>query len=155
MISRTYIQTGTAIAEITDSQVKDMLGGVDEGFNQAMINALTHGIGNQICTKVQATNLSEGMYTGVVVVALWAIASRNISQNYRTPHFLVVIILLLYFLTTCSLYHDWAATISCLISPQRKGSWEIYQSGHPSTSILLALGIDAILSTVLADATLA
>ncbi|PBK90431.1 hypothetical protein ARMGADRAFT_1064533 [Armillaria gallica] len=136
MISRTYV-TGTGIAEITDSRIKDMLGGIDQGFNEVMINAFTHGI-----------------YTGVVVVALWATASRIISENYRTPHFLVVIILILYFLATFSLYENWTRAISYLIAPHSTGSWEIYLSGHPSTSILLALGIDAILSAVLADATL-
>ncbi len=52
MISRTYV-TGTGIAEITDSQIKDMLGGIDQGFNGVMINALTHGMRIQIYIRVQ------------------------------------------------------------------------------------------------------
>ncbi len=49
-----------------------MLGGIDMEFNQVMINALMDGMRIKIYTRVQWTNLSEGIYTGVVVVALWA-----------------------------------------------------------------------------------
>ncbi len=64
MITRTYA-TRTAIAEITDSQIKDMLSGIDMESNQVMINALMHGTRIKNYTRVQGTNLSEGYKLGL------------------------------------------------------------------------------------------
>ncbi|KAK0433242.1 hypothetical protein EV421DRAFT_1741691 [Armillaria borealis] len=79
-------------------------------------------------------------------------ASRNNSQDYRRPHFLVFTILLLYIVSIVSFYCEWAELILSIIT-DGKSLWTESNSS-PSASTLLTLGISAILSTVLADATL-
>ncbi|PBK90390.1 hypothetical protein ARMGADRAFT_1082671 [Armillaria gallica] len=133
MIARIYL--GTAVPELTDSQIKDIFVNRDTYSNRVMLAALLYGI-----------------YTGVVAVTLWAVASRNSDQTYRKPHFLVFIILLLHILTAGGLYYEWAGDVSIFITHGTN-----FWIGYISTSgppMLLAGGIIAILSTNLADATL-
>ncbi|SJL13991.1 uncharacterized protein ARMOST_17443 [Armillaria ostoyae] len=134
MIARTYPVTD--IPELTDSQIKDIFLNLDMQFNQAMLSAGAHGI-----------------YTGVVAVTLWAVASRNSIQSPGRPHFLIFVILLLYIFQTFSLYEAWALEIAYTTLPNGKNFWTMFEY-TPGTLIFLALGIDAILSTILADATL-
>ncbi|KAK0431006.1 hypothetical protein EV421DRAFT_2041508 [Armillaria borealis] len=118
---------GIDIPELTDSQIKAIFLDREAQLNDAMLAALTHGF-----------------YTGVVVVTLWAIASRENRHDSRSPRFLVFVILLLYLLATLNLYHGWAQEIS---------NYFIITNGK-NIPITLTMGIDAILSTILADATL-
>ncbi|SJL13987.1 uncharacterized protein ARMOST_17439 [Armillaria ostoyae] len=135
MTARTYPRTDTP--DLTDSQIKDIFFNLDTEFNDVKLAAFLYGI-----------------YTGVVAVTLWAVASRNNCRNYQRPHFLVFIILLLYFLTAFNLYHGWARCIANFITPW-KYFWEAIESTPPnSTLVTLTMGINAILSAVLADATL-
>ncbi|PBK59204.1 hypothetical protein ARMSODRAFT_1027623 [Armillaria solidipes] len=134
MTARTYFRT--VAPELTDSQIKDIFVNRDTYFNRVMLAALLYGI-----------------YTGVVAVTLWAVASRNYDQNYRRPHFLVFIIILLYILATFGLYYEWAGDISVFIT-NGTNFWIGYTSSSLSPPILLTEGISAILSTNLADATL-
>ncbi|KAK0221104.1 hypothetical protein EDD85DRAFT_861925 [Armillaria nabsnona] len=134
MIARTYPDTD--IPELTDSQIKDILHNLDIQFNEAMISAGGHGI-----------------YTGVVAVTLWAVASRNNFQSPRRPRFLILVILLLYILATFSLYEGWAVEVAYTTLPNGESFWTAFEY-TPGTPIFLALGIDAMLSTILADATL-
>ncbi|KAK0435524.1 hypothetical protein EV421DRAFT_2022477 [Armillaria borealis] len=133
MTARTLFRT--AAPELTDSQIKAIFVNRDELFNRVILAALLYGI-----------------YTGVVAVTLCAVASRNYDQNYRRPHFLVFIILLLYILAIFNLYYKWAGEISTFIT-NGTNFWIGYTS-TPSPPILLTAGISAILSTNLADATL-
>ncbi|KAK0433267.1 hypothetical protein EV421DRAFT_1441565 [Armillaria borealis] len=105
-------------------------------FNDAMIRAGGHGI-----------------YTGVVAVTLWAVASRNSIQSPGRPHFLILVILLLYIFETFSLYYGWALEIAYTTLPNGESFWTAFEY-TPGTPIFLTLGIVAILSTILADATL-
>ncbi|SJL14004.1 uncharacterized protein ARMOST_17456 [Armillaria ostoyae] len=124
------------MAELTDSEIKAIFVELDTQFNVVMLSALTRGI-----------------HTGVVAVTLWTLAARKSSQSYRWPHFLIVIILLLYLLAIFDLYYEWAVGLSFFLATG-KSFVEAYQSSSDSTPIILTLEIDAILSTVLADATL-
>ncbi|KAK0221109.1 hypothetical protein EDD85DRAFT_1028369 [Armillaria nabsnona] len=124
------------MAELTGSEIKAIFVQLDAQFNVVMLSALTRGI-----------------HTGVVAVTLWTVASRNSSQSYRWPHFLIVIILLLYLLAVFDFYDEWAASLSFFVVTG-KSFLEAYQCYRISTPITLTVGIDAILSTVLADATL-
>ncbi|KAK0446969.1 uncharacterized protein EV420DRAFT_883550 [Desarmillaria tabescens] len=135
MIARTYLGT---TADLTDTETKDISVGLDAQFNEVMITALTHGI-----------------YTGVVAVTLWTIASRNNNCNYGRPRPFVFVILLLYLLATFNLYCQWAQNFSCFPTTEESFSQEYMYNRTQDTPILLTMGIDAILSTVLADATLA
>ncbi|KAK0433286.1 hypothetical protein EV421DRAFT_1910275 [Armillaria borealis] len=135
MIARTY--PGTDIPELTGSQIKDIFCNLDMQFNSTMIRAGAHGI-----------------YTGVVAVTLWAVASRNSIQSPGRPHFLILVGLLLYIFETLSLYEGWALEIAYTTLPNGESFWTAFEY-TPGTLILLTLGIDAILSTILADATLA
>ncbi|KAK0222646.1 hypothetical protein EDD85DRAFT_796178 [Armillaria nabsnona] len=76
-------------------------------------------------------------------------ASKRKTQNNR--HFLVLI-LLLYLLATVGLYYDWTIVCSMFIKND-KTFWTAYEFS-PGAPITLTGGIDAILSTFLADATL-
>ncbi|SJL13954.1 uncharacterized protein ARMOST_17405 [Armillaria ostoyae] len=73
----------TATPELTDSEIEAIFVNLDAVFNSIMLNAFLHGL-----------------YTRVVAVTLWAVASRNNCQDYRRPHFLVFTILLLYIVAT-------------------------------------------------------
>ncbi|SJL13967.1 uncharacterized protein ARMOST_17419 [Armillaria ostoyae] len=130
----TYL--GTATPELTDSQIKAIFANLDVGFNDVMLNAFFHGI-----------------YTGVVAVTLWAVASRNNYQDHRRLHILVFIILILYILATIGFRFVWAASILTFIT-DGESFWTAY-SAIPKTSTILEQGINGILSMVLADATLA
>ncbi|PBK90554.1 hypothetical protein ARMGADRAFT_1111903 [Armillaria gallica] len=134
MIARTY--STRTIPELTDSQIEDIFVALDRQFNEVILSALTRGI-----------------HTGVVAVTLWTVASRNNSQNYRLPHFLIVIILLLYLLTVFNLYYEWAM-VNSYFGVTGESFAEAFQSYHIGIPILLTIGIDAILSAVLADAAL-
>ncbi|PBK90542.1 hypothetical protein ARMGADRAFT_1082798 [Armillaria gallica] len=134
-MARTY--PGTDIPELTDSQIKDIFRNLDMQFNDAMVRAGGHGI-----------------YTGVVAVTLWAVVSRNKFQSPGRPRFLIFIILLLYLLATFDLYNGWAMEIAYTTIPNGKTFWTAFEY-TPGTPISLAIGIDAILSMILADATLA
>ncbi len=70
------------------------------------------------------------------------------------PHFLIVIILLLYLLTVFNLYYEWAM-VNSYFGVTGESFAEAFQSYHIGIPILLTIGIDAILSAVLADAALA
>ncbi|KAK0433282.1 hypothetical protein EV421DRAFT_2023600 [Armillaria borealis] len=80
-------------------------------------------------------------------------ASRNSIQSPGRPRFLIFIILLLYLLATVHLYYGWAVEIAYATLPNGENFWTAFEC-TPGTPIFLALGIDAILSTILADATL-
>ncbi|PBK90490.1 hypothetical protein ARMGADRAFT_1111858 [Armillaria gallica] len=129
----TYL--GTAAPELTDSQIKAIFANLDVRFNDIMLTAFFHGI-----------------YTGVVAVTMWTVASRNNYQDYKRPHFLVFTTLLLYILTTVGVYCAWVEAILIFITAG-KSFWTEYNV-TPKVSTLLAEEIAAILSTVLADATL-
>ncbi|SJL13997.1 uncharacterized protein ARMOST_17449 [Armillaria ostoyae] len=135
MIARTY--PGTDIPELTDSQIKDIFRNLDMQFNEVMIRAGGHGI-----------------YTGVVAVTLWAVASRNRIQSPGRPRFLILVILLLYIFETSGLYEAWALEIAYTTLPNGKSFWTAFEY-TPGTPMPLTFGIVAILSTILADATLA
>ncbi|KAK0471637.1 hypothetical protein IW261DRAFT_1511586 [Armillaria novae-zelandiae] len=118
---------------LSDSQIKDIFLYLDSEFNRVMIHASLHGI-----------------YTGVMAVTLWAsIASGKRTQNNRH---LLVLILLLYLLATVGLYYDWTIVCSKFIQ-HNTTFWTAYDF-NIDAPITLTGGIDAILSTFLADATL-
>ncbi|KAK0433291.1 hypothetical protein EV421DRAFT_1845898 [Armillaria borealis] len=124
------------MAELTDSEIKAIFVALDTEFNVVMLNALTHGI-----------------HTGVVAVTLWTVASRKKDGNYRRPRFFCGIIILLYLLAAFNFYCQWVVEAS-YFGVTGKSFAEAYQSYRTGIAIPLAQGIDAILSTVLADATL-
>ncbi|PBK90383.1 hypothetical protein ARMGADRAFT_1014557 [Armillaria gallica] len=132
MTARTYSRT--VGPEPTDSQIKDIIVPRDTELNRTILAALLYGI-----------------YTGVIVVTLWAVASRYHNQNYRRPHFLVSIIILLYILAVFGLYYEWAG--GTLSITNGTNPW-IEHTSSLSPPILLTGGISAILSTNLADVTL-
>ncbi|KAK0221111.1 hypothetical protein EDD85DRAFT_983343 [Armillaria nabsnona] len=124
--------------ELTNSEIKAIFVSLDGQLNQAILNALLHGI-----------------HTGVVAVTLWTVASRNNCRNYRRPHFLIVTILLLYCLATYNLYYGWGVVVKLnFIDTNGESFLEAYQYSPVATPLLLTQGIDALLSTVLADAIL-
>ncbi|KAK0468889.1 hypothetical protein IW261DRAFT_1573349 [Armillaria novae-zelandiae] len=132
MTTMSYL--GTATPELTDSQIEAVFANLDAEFNSMMLDAFSHG-----------------MYTGVVVVTLWVVASRNDFRDLRRQ-ILVLTILILYILTTIGLYCQWAnANLSFLTDGEN--FWTAF-SATPSTSMELTIGIIAIVSTVVADATL-
>ncbi len=170
MTARTY--PGIAVPELTDSQIKDIFAGLDANLNDVMLTAFLYG--QQIyCHTVYFSNQCfEGIYTGVVAVTLWAVglcsslllmyisltgclASRNNCQNSRKSHLLVFIILLLYLLRAYDFYCEWEQDLLYFITPNENTSWEAFESNNLPTPVTLTTGIGAILSTVLADATLA
>ncbi|KAK0433260.1 hypothetical protein EV421DRAFT_1441328 [Armillaria borealis] len=129
----TYL--GTATPELTDSQIEAIFVNLDTQLNNMPFAAFLHGI-----------------YTGVVAVTLWAVASRNKCQDYRRPHFLVFTILLLYIVSTVGICYQWSG-IDLMFIAEGGSFWTSY-SFVPDTSALAIVGIVALLSTVLADATL-
>ncbi|KAK0467475.1 hypothetical protein IW261DRAFT_1598210 [Armillaria novae-zelandiae] len=125
------------MSELSGSEIKAIFVALDAQLNVATLTALTHGI-----------------HTGVVVVTLWTIASRKKSDGHsRRPQFFCVVIIFLYLLATFNFYCQWAENIA-YFGTTGKSFAEVYRSYHISTAIPLAVGIDAILSTVLADVTL-
>ncbi|KAK0479423.1 hypothetical protein EDD18DRAFT_1440791 [Armillaria luteobubalina] len=57
----------TAIPELTDSQIKDIVTNLDAGLNDAILSALLYGI-----------------YTGVVAVTLWAVGFDSLYSGWAT-----------------------------------------------------------------------
>ncbi|KAK0209505.1 hypothetical protein IW262DRAFT_1417164 [Armillaria fumosa] len=135
MATGTY--PATSMPELTNSQIKDILASMDNTLNHAIVSASLYGI-----------------YTGVVAVTLWAVASRNNHENRRRPHFLVAIILLLYLLAAFNLYHGWTWCITTFTTISWKSVWETWSLGNGPTPVVLSGEVTATLSTVLADATL-
>ncbi|KAK0479421.1 hypothetical protein EDD18DRAFT_1440787 [Armillaria luteobubalina] len=128
----------TAMPELTDSQIKDIVTNLDTGLNNTIFNALLYGI-----------------YTGVVAVTLLAVASRDNCENRRRPHsILIAIILLLYLLTAFNLYGLWDASIRAFTTLAWKSVWQTYNLSQNPPPVVLTEDVAAILSTVLADATL-
>ncbi len=82
------------------------------------------------------------------------IVSRDNYQNYRRPRLFVFIILVLYVLATFNFYCGWAQNVSYFSIAGESFSEAFKSRRDQGTPILLTMGIDAILSTVLADATL-
>ncbi|KAK0435560.1 hypothetical protein EV421DRAFT_1986623 [Armillaria borealis] len=138
MIAETSYPGTVTTTELIDTKVKDIFLGIDTQFNKVMLNALAHGI-----------------HTGVVAVTLWTATSRDSYKNYRTPRCIFVyIILILYLQATFNFYCGWAQNVLCF-STAGKCLWEAYKSKcTQDTQTLVTMGIGAILSTVLADATL-
>ncbi|KAK0488144.1 hypothetical protein EDD18DRAFT_644796 [Armillaria luteobubalina] len=134
-MAATKTHSRTSAPELTDSQIKDIFVNRDIQLNRVILAALLYGI-----------------YTGIVAVTLWAVASRNPDQDYRRPHFLVFIILLLYIMAIFDIYYEWAGDVLHFIT---KGTnfWDGYNSAL-APPIQLTSDISAILSTNLADATL-
>ncbi|KAK0184708.1 hypothetical protein F5146DRAFT_1145251 [Armillaria mellea] len=124
---------GTAIPELTKDQIKNIFLELDYQLNSVTLNALTHR-----------------MYTGVVAVTLWAIASREKPQNNRRLHFLVLTILILHLLGIVTLYGEWSITVSVFIT--NNGSfWMAFNHVNGTPTIAWIIGMTAILSTILAD----
>ncbi|PBK90545.1 hypothetical protein ARMGADRAFT_1082801 [Armillaria gallica] len=135
MIARMYRKA--AVPELTDSQIKEVFFKLDTCFNDISVTVF------------------EGIYTGVVAVTLWAVVSRNNCQDYRRPHFLVFIILVLYLTAAFNLYGEWVLNILYFTTPKWKYSWEAAEPiPDNSTPVILTRDVIAILSTVLADAAL-
>ncbi|KAK0468873.1 hypothetical protein IW261DRAFT_1597938 [Armillaria novae-zelandiae] len=135
MATGTY--PATVIPELTDSQIQDILEYLDKILNDAIITALLYGI-----------------YTGVVAITLWAVASSDNCEDGRRPRFLVTIILLLYLLAAVNLYYQWAACIATFTALAWKSVWETYTLNAISTSVTLTVEVSGILSAILADASL-
>ncbi|KAK0481145.1 hypothetical protein EDD18DRAFT_1336930 [Armillaria luteobubalina] len=120
------------------SQIKDIVANLDMGLNTTILSALLYGI-----------------YTGVVAVTLWAVASRNNCDNRKQPRVLVAIILVMYLLEAFdSMYSGWAASITAFTTLAWKSVSETFTLSNSPPSVLLTGGILSLLSTVLADATL-
>ncbi|SJL17127.1 uncharacterized protein ARMOST_20669 [Armillaria ostoyae] len=153
MTAGTY--PGTAIPELTDSQIKDIFEGLDANLNDAMLTAFLYGQQIYCHTTYFSNQCFEGIYTGVVAVTLWAVASRNNCPNSRQSHLLVFIILLLYLLRAYGFYCEWEQDLLYFITANEKTFWEAFESNNLPITVTLTIGIDATLSTVLADATLA
>ncbi|KAK0468876.1 hypothetical protein IW261DRAFT_1612733 [Armillaria novae-zelandiae] len=132
MATVTYL--GTATPELTDSQIKAIFAALDAEFNTIMLNAFFHG-----------------MYTGVVAVTLWAVASKNDFRDHKRQ-ILVLTILILYILATVGLMCQWT-NVNLSFLTDGESFWTAF-SATPSTSMELTIGIIAIVSTVVADATL-
>ncbi|KAK0221150.1 hypothetical protein EDD85DRAFT_262820 [Armillaria nabsnona] len=131
MTVRQYL--GTATPELTDSQIKKIYVALDTRLNNAVLTASLYGI-----------------HTGVIVVTIWAVASRDNFQNNRRSHFLLVVILLLYLLLGFNLSVQWIDGIFTFITDGESFSVVI----PISTPMVTAVGIVAILNTLLADAIL-
>ncbi|PBK90494.1 hypothetical protein ARMGADRAFT_1032501 [Armillaria gallica] len=112
--------------DLTDSQIKDLFVALDTQFNNTMLTASLYG--NQCF---------EGIYTGVVAVTLWAVASKNNCENHRWPHFLVVIILLLYFLAAFNLYHVRVLCSAIFTTPAWISFWESSEFIRVPTPVIL------------------
>ncbi len=85
----------------------------------------------------------------------WRLASRKHSQGYRRPHFLVFIILILYLMLAFNLYATWVMDTIYFTTSKWVSFWDAVNSGpQNSAPVGVAMEIIAILSTVLADATL-
>ncbi|KAK0209502.1 hypothetical protein IW262DRAFT_1417145 [Armillaria fumosa] len=117
-----------AIPELTDSQIKDIIAGLDVSLNDVILTAFLY-----------------------VAITLWAVASRNKSQNSRRPCFLVFIIALLYFQATFNFYDEWALNFRNFITTNE---WQTFESFRVPAPVHLTSDIGAILSTILVDATL-
>ncbi|KAK0196272.1 hypothetical protein F5146DRAFT_1176589 [Armillaria mellea] len=129
--------SGIPIPELTDSEINDILADLDLDVNDTILNALLYGI-----------------YTGVVAVTLWAVASGNKSENRKRPRFLIAGILALYLLTGYNLYRGWVGCLENFTTLAWKSVWEIFYFISSPTPIVVVADVTAILSAVLADAIL-
>ncbi|PBK93689.1 hypothetical protein ARMGADRAFT_1079979 [Armillaria gallica] len=127
---------GTAIPELTENQIKSMFLVLDKHLNTVTLYALTHG-----------------MYTGVVAVTLWAIASREKPQYNRRLYFLGLTIVVLYLLAVVDLYCEWSITVSIFITNNRS-FWMAFKYTDDTPIVAWVIEMTAILSTILADGTL-
>ncbi len=161
---------------LTDSEIKAIFVALDMQFNGVILNTLTHGMRIQIYTHMQGVLFSwlihfgrDAHWSGCHhLVDYWSIpfasfhanlpwpvclASRKKDENYRWLQFFCGIIILLYLLVTFNFCCQWEVATS-YFGAAGKSFAEAYQSYYPGIAIPLAIGIDTILSTVLADATL-
>ncbi|PBK90525.1 hypothetical protein ARMGADRAFT_1082783 [Armillaria gallica] len=124
--------------ELTDSEIKAIIVALDMQFNGGVLSSRLIHFGRD-------THWSGCRHL--------VDSSRKKGENYRRPQFFCGIIILLYLLATFNFYCQWEVATS-YFGATGKNFAEAYQSYRPDIVIPLAIGIDAILSTVLADATL-
>ncbi|KAK0196246.1 hypothetical protein F5146DRAFT_997706 [Armillaria mellea] len=93
------------------------------------------------------------MQFNAMMVLAGGYASRNNFQSPGRPRFLILIILLLYILAAVEPCIGWAVQIAYTTLPNGKSFCTAFEYS-PNTWVFSVSGISAILSTILADATL-
>ncbi|KAK0489586.1 hypothetical protein EDD18DRAFT_1110195 [Armillaria luteobubalina] len=92
--------------------------------------------------------LLHGMYTGILAVTLWNIFMNNCWQMRQA---LVVVIILLYGLTTIGFAAQWSWMHSALID-NGKSFWTAYSTlTYGSQAVMMLEGIASSMSTIITD----
>ncbi|KAK0195991.1 hypothetical protein F5146DRAFT_1175821 [Armillaria mellea] len=123
--------TQADIPELTDYEKDFLFQYLDANLNYQIFCALLHGI-----------------YTGILAVTLWNIFINKCWPKQRA---LVVIIILLYVLTTVNFAANWAFTCSAYIE-NGQSFWTVYSKlGGVNQAAYLETGIAASMATILSD----
>ncbi|KAK0467485.1 hypothetical protein IW261DRAFT_1574123 [Armillaria novae-zelandiae] len=131
---------GTILQKPNDDQAKDIFQALDMQLNSMMVEALSHGV-----------------YTGLIVFALWTVVSSKRRHDYGGSRSipLILMIVLLYLLTTFGFCVNWVANAKDLIVNGQNFSTIFKAYNNPFLPwICLVMGITAGVSTILTDATL-
>ncbi|KAK0454033.1 uncharacterized protein EV420DRAFT_616255 [Desarmillaria tabescens] len=89
-----------------------------------------------------------GIYTGILAITLWNIF---INKHWPIRRAMIVVIILLYILTTISFSANWSAIRSAFIE-NGQSFWTIYMNlTVPAQAVSLEMGITASIGTVFAD----
>ncbi|KAK0209560.1 hypothetical protein IW262DRAFT_1528970 [Armillaria fumosa] len=137
-MTATIAEDRAILQMLSDGQAKDVFHALDTQLNSMIAEAFSHGI-----------------YTGVMIATLWTVVSSKRQHNYRGPRSILLMIVLLYLLTTIGLSVNWAANTRIFIVNGQNFAmvFKAYNSPLPSR-IYLVVGIAAGASTILTDATL-
>ncbi|KAK0471622.1 hypothetical protein IW261DRAFT_1612028 [Armillaria novae-zelandiae] len=131
---------GTILQKPNDDLAKDIFQALDVQLNSMMVEALSHGI-----------------YTGLIVFALWTVVSSKRRHDYGGSRsiLLTLMIVLVYLLTTFGFCVNWIANARIFIVNGQNFStvFKAYNNPFPSW-VYLVVGITAGVNTILTEATL-
>ncbi|KAK0467400.1 hypothetical protein IW261DRAFT_1426629 [Armillaria novae-zelandiae] len=118
-------------SDLTDNHKAWVFQYLDANLNSAILHALIHGI-----------------YTGITAVTLWNI---YINQCWQIRRALVVVIILLYSLTTIDFAANWTWMHFAFIQ-NGKSFWTAFLKFYNETQAMLVVeGITSSISTIIAD----
>ncbi|KAK0500937.1 hypothetical protein EDD18DRAFT_784661 [Armillaria luteobubalina] len=104
-------------------------------------------LGDEINRVILAAHL-QGMYSGVVAVALWTIFMQ---KSRPVALALVIIIIIVYIMTFASFSLNWSTVRSALVGNGENILTQVTRIEETGTAAILATGIMGALSTLLVD----
>ncbi|KAK0496165.1 hypothetical protein EDD18DRAFT_233132 [Armillaria luteobubalina] len=135
-------------SDLSSSDIAAVFQYLDAQLNTEIVYALLYGLNSRLGLLLSHPSLHLGIYTGIVAVTLWSIFTRESRSIGRRV--MVVIIVLLFIVTTINFGLNWSYISSAFIG-NGQSFWSEYSVLVFSENLYLGMGITGAINTIFAD----